>query len=315
MNNDRFVVKHNGLIQLTNLDNKTLSSINVCRGGRNLHIVKDLIYGPAICNSYIVEYCKKGGIIISTENEHHEISAGDLYVIYPNKIHTKHYISDSTATTFIVADGTVVKKHFKQLGFTPKSIVFPYKIPQKGVQQLESLVDSLKMSSLLTVNSPKDKIEPRLIENSNYSNNFGAEAALREFSLFTGFLAELYNVCKAGEEVSATLPIHYKYIDSALQYIEANYPYDITVDSIAKHVGITRNYLFMIFRDYLSTSPQKVLLQTRMRAACEFLQQTDASIKDVAISTGYDPLAFSRAFKNFNGITPSEYRRTNGKET
>ncbi|MCI7609337.1 MAG: helix-turn-helix transcriptional regulator, partial [Enterocloster clostridioformis] len=48
---------------------------------------------------------------------------------------------------------------------------------------------------------------------------------------------------------------------------------------------------------------------TRMRQACVCLQNPDYSIKQICAMVGYsDPNYFSRIFKKYEGVNPSEYR-------
>jgi len=47
-----------------------------------------------------------------------------------------------------------------------------------------------------------------------------------------------------------------------------------------------------------------------MHSACQLLDTTGMSVKDIATSLGYDdPLYFSRAFRMVSETSPTEYRR------
>ena len=48
----------------------------------------------------------------------------------------------------------------------------------------------------------------------------------------------------------------------------------------------------------------------RMHQACQLLDTTSFSIKEIATRLGYqDPFYFSRAFRSVNKVAPTEYRR------
>ena len=100
------------------------------------------------------------------------------------------------------------------------------------------------------------------------------------------------------------------YLDHALQFIHFNFEKNIQIPDIANYVGITRSYLFQIFKQNLNTSPKDYLLHYRMEHAKYLLETTDEPIKGIASSVGYnDPLTFSKMFSNLVGISPSEYRK------
>ena len=64
----------------------------------------------------------------------------------------------------------------------------------------------------------------------------------------------------------------------------------------------------------MNTSPQKFLMEFRIRKSEELLHQTDLPVGDIARSCGYsDPLAFSKSFKKFKGISPTLYRKEKRK--
>ena len=101
------------------------------------------------------------------------------------------------------------------------------------------------------------------------------------------------------------------YFEHALQFIQFNYNRNIQISDIADYIGITRSYLFNIFKQNLNLSPKEYLLQYRMDKAKEFLEETTDSIQDIALSVGYnDALAFSKMFRHIVGVSPSQYRKS-----
>ena len=99
------------------------------------------------------------------------------------------------------------------------------------------------------------------------------------------------------------------------EFIEKNYDNAyIKVSDISNYLCLNRTYLTSLFNKHLNTSPQKFLMEFRIRKAEELLYQTDLPIGDIARSCGYsDPLAFSRSFKKFKGVNPTLYREEKRK--
>ncbi len=69
----------------------------------------------------------------------------------------------------------------------------------------------------------------------------------------------------------------------------------------------SRDHTTRLFREHMGVTPKQYLIQTRMRAAREMLQQ-GCSVKEAAFATGHrDELYFSRLFKQKTGTAPSVY--------
>jgi len=100
------------------------------------------------------------------------------------------------------------------------------------------------------------------------------------------------------------------YVNAAIKFIRENYAQDIKVDDIAKHIGISRAYLSTLFQKIHQLSPKEYLSNFRLTRAREQLVITDLPIGTISSMCGYnDPLVFSKAFKQQNHMTPTEYRR------
>ena len=58
-------------------------------------------------------------------------------------------------------------------------------------------------------------------------------------------------------------------------------------------------------------TPKEYLMNVRIEKACEFLSYTNLGIKEIALSIGFDDqMYFSRVFKKYKRLNPSEYRKT-----
>lgn len=62
-------------------------------------------------------------------------------------------------------------------------------------------------------------------------------------------------------------------------------------------------------------SPIELIRNKRLEVAAQLLQDTDFSIFDIAVQTGFNSQAyFSKCFKAVYGCAPSEYAETNKKK-
>ena len=98
-------------------------------------------------------------------------------------------------------------------------------------------------------------------------------------------------------------------ITRAQDYIRQNFRKDISLEEVARTVGISPYYFSKLFKQGTGENFIEYLTRTRMRQACVCLRNPDYSIKQICAMVGYsDPNYFSRIFKKYEGVNPSEYR-------
>lgn len=98
-------------------------------------------------------------------------------------------------------------------------------------------------------------------------------------------------------------------VEQSIAYIKENYMRKISLASVAEHVGLSSGYLCRIFKDETGGSINTYINNLRMNKAGELLSDKNSYIKEVAVAVGFeDQLYFSRLFKRYSGLTPSEYR-------
>jgi len=98
----------------------------------------------------------------------------------------------------------------------------------------------------------------------------------------------------------------------AINYIQKNYHRKLSLNAVAEYVGLSAGYLCRIFKEETGISINAHINDLRMAKAGELLKEGNGYIKEVALSVGFeDQLYFSRMFKRYYGVTPSEYRTEN----
>ena len=79
---------------------------------------------------------------------------------------------------------------------------------------------------------------------------------------------------------------------------------------MADFAGISRPYLFKLFKEELRTSPHQYLLKLRLNMAKRLLAGENFSIKEIAAECGFESLeVFYRQFKASTQTTPADYRK------
>jgi AraC-like DNA-binding protein len=101
-------------------------------------------------------------------------------------------------------------------------------------------------------------------------------------------------------------------IGSALKAIHQDVNKPWTLESLADAARMSRSAFAARFKELVVQTPLEYVTEWRMQKALPLLQ-ADRKLIDVARSVGYESdAAFNKAFKRVLGITPGEYRRSNG---
>ncbi len=92
-------------------------------------------------------------------------------------------------------------------------------------------------------------------------------------------------------------------------YIDEHFADNISLDDVSRMVDISPYYFSKLFKQEVGENFVEYLTSIRIRHAKKLLEQPAHSIKQICVMCGYsDPNYFSRIFKKYEGMTPSEYR-------
>lgn len=99
------------------------------------------------------------------------------------------------------------------------------------------------------------------------------------------------------------------------RYLEDNYMFDLSLDSVGEILHISPAYLSAQFKKYQKMNFLDCLTELRINAAKELLADPFRSSAEVASMVGYEDASyFARAFKKRTGMTPTQYRRQVGQK-
>ena len=106
------------------------------------------------------------------------------------------------------------------------------------------------------------------------------------------------------------IPASEMYVRAAVNYITANLPQPIRVESLTDYLGISQSYLFRVFKEQLGESPKQYILSQRLLYAKKLLAESELSVTQVATSVGFpDVFSFSKFFMSKTGQSPQSYRK------
>lgn len=112
------------------------------------------------------------------------------------------------------------------------------------------------------------------------------------------------------ERLPATIERYQQRFARVLAHIEARSEHSLSIDELSEVAAFSRHHFHRQFSGFLGMSAYRYVQFMRMRRASWRLAfRADMSVNDIALSTGYEgPEAFARAFRQFSGQSPSEFR-------
>ena len=245
-------------------------------------------YGPASRPNYIIHYILDGKGIYQVGERKYSLSKGQGFLIEPETL--TFYQADREepwSYLWIGFGGIGATKLIQDIGLNSRQLTFQC---DYGDELKEIVFSMLKHTG------------------STASNLYYLQGRLYDF--FSVLTRD--SVVDSYEDTTKES----MYVQEAIAYIRNNYSKGITVSDISEYLNINRSYLYTIFKNDLDLSPKEFLTKFCISRAKEQLTLTDLPVEYIANSCGYkSTIVFTKAFKQEIGITPSQYRKTNRKET
>ena len=92
-------------------------------------------------------------------------------------------------------------------------------------------------------------------------------------------------------------------MEENLQQVQFNIPY------LCREIGMSRTVLYNKLKQLTGLNVKEYVTKIRIERACRLIRETDISITEVAEQTGFSSSRyFSTAFKQYMGVTPSQYK-------
>ncbi|WHX98715.1 helix-turn-helix domain-containing protein [Neobacillus sp. DY30] len=193
-------------------------------------------------------------------------------------------------------------------------LILPYEI--------HSLITKSQSRARLCIFSPdyvptfQKMIEKRSLENPVFDLSLEAQTLISK-ALFSGqsnlleqkgslylLLSELIQQTTLINAKKEPDLLHY-----ILSYIQEHFTESISLNSIARTLGYSYNYLSKYFNAHVKTSFVDFLNETRINYACYLLSTSEKPITEIAHLCGYENIrSFNRNFIKIKLCTPKEYR-------
>lgn len=98
-------------------------------------------------------------------------------------------------------------------------------------------------------------------------------------------------------------------VEEAKKYIEVHLSREIPLEEVADLLGLNPSYFSQLFKQTTGETFVQYRIRRRMEKAKKLLEQPHYRITDISYEVGYaDHPHFTKTFKKFTGLSPSEYR-------
>jgi AraC family transcriptional regulator len=94
------------------------------------------------------------------------------------------------------------------------------------------------------------------------------------------------------------------------EFIEEHLAEEISLATLAKLVNLSLCHFARAFKQSFGAPPHRYHMVRRMVRASNLLQRSALSVTQIGIQVGFrETSSFTRAYRRFAGVTPSEFRR------
>lgn len=210
---------------------------------------------------------------------------------FPFKSGTIHFVTPTDFHSYTFSKTTHIKKiYFSDFIVNPCSVA--NSVLNSGIKIMQISSDQFKW-----INSLFDKSIYEYETDSPYKQEYIMYAINLIFMEF----AKETNI-KTLSNNNINTPIH---------YICAHFREDLSLESVAKITGFSTNYFCSKFKKNTGMSFKQFLTEQRLTYAVSLLSNTDLSITDIAMTSGFNSLSyFLKVFINKYKISPKEYKKT-----
>ncbi|MFC0561567.1 response regulator transcription factor [Halalkalibacter alkalisediminis] len=214
------------------------------------------------------------------------------YYKEPKKKTTNHTKVEEVKHFILPVDEEKVTKYLEQLYLQwKKEELHPSEIKQEASEFLSNLfLNKLDLTLLL------DKCE-----------ELGQAESLDELIIM--MKKHMQECMKLVSEQKSKPRSDNELMERAINYIHQHYTNELTLQMVADHIHISRNYFSVLFKQFSDQKFIDYVIDLRVKKAKELLVQTSLKVYEVAGRSGFNDVKyFSKLFKKLTGYSPVDYR-------
>ena len=183
---------------------------------------------------------------------------------------------------------------------------FSNRVPESPIRSAKNMI--LVLNTLCRLAAEKGGVHPLYIDNisERFAILIERSPNLPHLQKLSGLMVNEY--CDI-VSVYSTSP-YSQIVKKAVDYIHLNLGSSLSLAKIADEIHVNASYLSRKFKSETKMSMIDYINQKRVEEAKLYLQRGNMSITDIAFIVGFNDLNyFSRVFKKFTSLTPSQYMK------
>lgn len=227
---------------------------------------------------------------------------GDLVVINPREVHSVHSICDEVTSYIVIKFDPEVLYTTKRTVFESKYLL-PFTMAKASPQKV------FKSDEI------KDTEVPFLAKEilaEITKLNYGFELAIRTH-ICRIFLWILRSWQNKGINMDAGYSLRedeIKMLQKVFDYLDENYPYEITAKEVSKLCQMSYSYFSRRFKVITGKTFTEYLNYVRITEAEKLLLANDMNVTEVALKTGFsDSSYFIKQFRHFRNMSPKQFQK------
>ncbi len=228
----------------------------------------------------------EGHTHITVDSAEYDAYAGDVFVVFPNQIHTLT---------------TLQKEKYVLLKVNPELI--PEFLPQftSSIPKCNVIKDGARDAELCSL--------AKKISDAYHGDEPFKSEVMR--GLLLVFFAKLLQRLELTDIQSGD----YHVVGNIMNYCNENYHKPLSLSVLSRELHLNKYYISHIMSNKLNIGFNDYINSLRVSGACKLLVNTDSTITEISDTVGFNTLrTFNRAFSKQMGCTPSQYRKRKKNE-
>lgn len=261
-----------------------------------LELFPDFHYISESHDFWEIVYVDNGKIACRLENDELIISQGELYLVQPHTMHSYHVSGKNAPSIFVIC--------FESDSNILKFIDSKKTLHKKNIELISEIMNETKGTFMLPF---KSKL--RLVDNPNPGGQQLILIYLEQLLIL--LLREKMNLTKDVKFFMSNVELENHIVNDILNILKSNIYNDIDISYICKKINYSKTYLNNLCKKYIKYTVIFYYKQLKIFEAKKLIRENKYNITEISNMLQFDnPNYFTKVFKKYTSMTPSQYYKS-----